>query len=69
MTIFEAKRQRRLHRILNHSTHLPDYKRHLIPDKIMVLPNEIAFKEILEATLWQRLLNWIKNAFRRQTTN
>ena len=49
------KRERRLHRKLNDSTHLADYKRFVV-----ATPNEIAFKEILSLTWWQKILQWLR---------
>ena len=56
MILNDLKRQRRLHRKLNDSTHLSDYKKRYVDTPISGIVAEIS-----KLSLWQRLLNWFKS--------
>ena len=52
----DLKRQRRLRRIANDSTHLPDYKKHKLNDFIISEPM-IRFIKSQKPSLWKKLKN------------
>lgn len=60
MIINDLKRQRRLHRKLNDSTHLADWKEFETSYHYAKDYGQVADFKVIQLTWWQKILQWLR---------